>query len=257
MTPVSHGQPQGQHAPGQVPRGFMEYEFAAGLLHELSSPLTSVNGYVELLLDGEVGAIGAEQRDVLLVVKSNLDRLAGLINHVTQLARVQAGKIPQHPGPIYLQMALEQSQLLESTPGTDGKGGDRQRIQLSLPSDLPPVLVDAAHLPAIIAPLLEHARRGGGNGDGIVVTGHSDGQTVTLEVRDGGPALTELECAALGQPFARSRRLRSRPYSTLGIELAVAMALVQRLGGSLTVESPTLSGGAGCAIRITLPLAGG
>jgi signal transduction histidine kinase len=59
--------------------------------HELRIPLTSIQGYAELLLEHE--QITGEERESLTIVKKNADRLLGLINDLLDLSRMEAGKI--------------------------------------------------------------------------------------------------------------------------------------------------------------------
>src|SRR5262249_3970187 len=71
----------------------MKTEFVSMVSHELRTPLTSIQGYVELLLERWSASLNAQARESLTIVKTNADRLLGLINDLLDLARMEAGKI--------------------------------------------------------------------------------------------------------------------------------------------------------------------
>jgi len=71
----------------------MKSEFVSLVSHELRTPLTSIKGFVDLILDGDVGDIGEEQRELLQIVKNNADRLVALINDLLDVSRIESGKV--------------------------------------------------------------------------------------------------------------------------------------------------------------------
>lgn len=86
----------------------LKQDFVSNVTHELRSPLTSLRGYVELLLREGAGPINEEQREFLIVIKNNSLRLARFIDNLLDVAKIEAGKIELHPERIRLQdLALE------------------------------------------------------------------------------------------------------------------------------------------------------
>ena len=68
-------------------------EFVSTVSHELRTPMTSIKGYVELMLMGAVGELAEEQRRFLSIVKNNTDRLTSLVNDLLDISRVESGRI--------------------------------------------------------------------------------------------------------------------------------------------------------------------
>ena len=71
----------------------MKSEFISPVSHEPCTPLTSIKGYVDLVLDREAGAINDTQQEFLQVVRANSDRLIALINDPLDLSRIEAGRV--------------------------------------------------------------------------------------------------------------------------------------------------------------------
>ncbi|MGH2366803.1 MAG: PAS domain S-box protein, partial [Chloroflexota bacterium] len=131
----------------------MKTEFVSLVSHELRTPLTSIKGYVDLLLDGEVGDVPEEQRDFLEIVRNNADRLAALINDLLDLSRIESGKVELKPS------ALDMARVIDGAVGAlrpqiEAKG---QRIGVTLAADLPPVWGDADRVNQILVNLLSNA----------------------------------------------------------------------------------------------------
>ncbi len=87
----------------------LEARFLAVISHELRTPLTSIKGYVDLLIDGDVGPIGEEQREFLGIVKNNADRLVGLVNDLLDVSRIQHGRLELRLEPVDLAELAEQA----------------------------------------------------------------------------------------------------------------------------------------------------
>src|SRR5262249_29246254 len=66
--------------------------FVSGVSHELRTPLTSMLGYLEILLDGEVGELGDEQRHFMEIIDRNCHRLAELIDDILFMSRLDSGR---------------------------------------------------------------------------------------------------------------------------------------------------------------------
>ena len=118
----------------------MKTEFVTLVSHELRTPLTSIKGYVDLLADGEVGPISAEQAEFLGVVRSNADRLVGLINDLLDISAIEAGKVRLELVPTDAS-ALIRGVVPMLRTQIEAKG---QTLTIDLPDDLPPVLADGA-----------------------------------------------------------------------------------------------------------------
>ncbi len=77
----------------------MKSEFVSLVSHELRTPLTAIKGFVDLLLDGDVGEVTEDQREMLVIVRNNADRLVALINDLLDLSRIESGRITLQRAP--------------------------------------------------------------------------------------------------------------------------------------------------------------
>ncbi len=78
----------------------LKSEFLANMSHELRTPLNGVIGFAEILYDGRVGPVSAEQKEFLGDILASSRHLLQLINDVLDLAKVEAGKLEFRPEPI-------------------------------------------------------------------------------------------------------------------------------------------------------------
>ena len=120
----------------------LKTEFVTVVTHELRSPLTSIAGYLDLLLEEE-GCEGAETREAYLqIVKRNADRLLELINDLLDIARLEAGKLELKRLPLDLEGLIQEvSGALR--PQIEGK---EQHLRLDLAAPLPVVTGDPERL---------------------------------------------------------------------------------------------------------------
>jgi PAS domain S-box-containing protein len=227
----------------------MKTEFVSLVSHELRTPLTSIKGYVDLLLDGDVGAVSDEQGGFLRIVKNNADRLVALINDLLDVSRIEAGKVELRLAP--LDVATIVGQVASSlVPQLEAKG---QTLRLDLPDDLPLVSADADRVAQVVTNLLSNAHKYTPAGGRIEVTAHRDGARVVVEVRDRGIGMSEDELGKLFTKFYRATNRTTEQVGGTGLGLTIAKSLVEMHGGTIGVESAP---GAGTTFAFTLPVAG-
>src|SRR5262249_17317328 len=167
--------------------------------HELRSPLTSIAGYIELLLEDE-GHDGAEARGKYLqIVKRNADRLLELINDLLDIARIEAGKLELKRLPLDLEdLIREVSGALR--PQIEGKG---QHLRLDLAARLPVVTGDPERLTQILLNLVSNAHKYTPPGGSITVATRAEGAGVRIAVQDTGIGLSSEEQQQLFSKFFR------------------------------------------------------
>jgi PAS domain S-box-containing protein len=225
----------------------MKTEFVSLVSHELRTPLTSIKGYVDLLLDEEAGAITEQQRQFMVIVKNNADRLVGLINDLLDIARIEAGKVEiRHESlqlPALIQVAA--NGLLRQI---EAKG---QHFSVDLAPELPPLLGDQGRVIQILTNLLSNAHKYTQAGGSIVIAARRDGGEVRVEVRDTGIGLTAEEQSQLFAKFFRATNRATQEVGGTGLGLAITRSLVQMHGGQITVQSAP---GEGSTFSFTLPI---
>lgn len=226
----------------------LKTEFVTVVTHELRSPLTSIAGYLDLLLEDE-GDEGAEARVAYLqIVKRNADRLMELINDLLDLARLEAGKLELKRVPLDLEGLIQEvSGALR--PQIEGKG---QHLHLDLATPLPVVIGDPERLIQILLNLVSNAHKYTPQEGSIIVATRAERTCVCIAVQDTGIGLSSEEQQQLFTKFFRAEHPLGREAGGTGLGLAIARALVELHGGTLTVVSAP---GQGSTFNITLPAA--
>jgi signal transduction histidine kinase len=222
-------------------------EFAGALARELRSPLSTVAGYLDLLVNGGVGEITDAQRDFLGVVSRNVQRLTMVVDDWLDLARLEAGTVALVRQPVDLGAIA--ARACEDI--SDAAGGKQQQLAIDFPVETMHALGDARSLYRVVSNLLSNAHKYTQPGGTISLTLDLDGEdTVRLAVADSGIGIHEEDQPMLFRKFFRAPLTESEPGTGLGLPLT--RLLVERLGGTISVESAL---GRGATFTVRLPRA--
>jgi PAS domain S-box-containing protein len=221
--------------------------FVTLVSHELQTPLTSMMGYVELLLEGQGGPLTKRQREWLGMIGHNAERLITLIGELLDIARIEAGKIELQP------MALDLVPLIQEVaqalrPQFEAKG---QWLTIELAEGLPAVVGDGDRVRQILTNLLSNALKYTPSGGHITITASCEAGCVRVAVQDTGIGLAPEEQAQLFTPFFRAQHDATQGVSGTGLGLTITRALVELQGGAITVSSVC---GHGSTFSFTLPI---
>jgi signal transduction histidine kinase len=221
-------------------------EFVATVSHELRTPLTSILGFLEMLLEEDVGPLNEEQRRFLEIVMRSSRRLMRQVDDLLFMARLDSAGLALRREwaelPEILDEGLEQVAALA-----------RQReIELSL--EVPDSLeleCDRERIAQVVVNLLSNAVKFTPAGGAVFVRAHSEDGSAVVEVEDSGMGIPEAERARLFERFFRSSRATQRAIHGTGLGLAISHAIIEAHGGSIAAEP---AAGQGTVFRFTLPL---
>lgn len=222
-------------------------DFVANVSHELKTPLTSVRGYVETLLDG---AIKDQTNNVrfLKKIEFHVERLSHIVVDLLSLARIESQQdslelVPVdwqpiiHEGLRQREKQIQEKSLKVSVDQLDGS--------LS-------VLGDSDGLEHIVGNLLDNAVKYTSEGGSICVRLSRDESFAHLEVDDTGIGIPAADIENIFQRFYRVDKARSRKLGGTGLGLAIVKHLVQAMNGEIDVCSEE---GKGSCFTVKLPLA--
>jgi len=229
-------------------------DFVANVSHELKTPVASIKGFVETLLDGAADD-PANARRFLEIVSRQADRLASIIEDLLALSRIEqsegVGNLPLEAtriadvfaavvadcGP----RALEQSIALET------------RCHESLMAEVNPPLLEQA-----VINLVDNAIKYSEPGDTVRLEADIEpgkvGDEFVIRVADDGAGIEVEHLPRLFERFYRADKARSRKLGGTGLGLAIVKHIVQAHRGSVTVESTP---GVGSTFTIRLPAGAG
>lgn len=201
-------------------------EFLLSISHELRTPLTAVKGYAEALADGVVPPESVAATGQVVLAES--DRLERLVRDLLDLARLGADDFRIDVTPVDLAELLRQAGIVWA---------DRcARVGIPVAVEIadgvnPVVRSDPARLRQIIDGLAENALRVTPSGRPIVFALLAAGSDLLIQVRDGGPGLTDDDCRVAFDRSALYERYRGVRRVSTGVGLALVAGLVARLGG--------------------------
>ncbi len=212
-------------------------EFAADVAHEFKSPLTSIRGAAELLVEGAADDPAARRR-FLRNIELDAQRLERLVSRLLELSRIEASS--EAPAEIELPALLERA--IERSQGPD------QTIELSYESPVTRLRVRPTDVETAVLNLLDNALRFSPDGTpvSVVVTSDPHGRQLGISVVDQGP----------GVPEALRRRVFDRFFTTeadregTGLGLAIVSSVANAHGGSVELEA---TAGGGATFTLQLP----
>lgn len=222
--------------------------FVSTAAHELRSPLASILGYVELLLDQEVGELKEEQRRTLEIVQQSGFRQLALSNNLLDVARIESGQIDLMLMPESLPAIIE-AIAVEVRPQLQAKV---QQLILRTTPDLPRALIDKVRVSQIISNLMSNAIKYTPAGGMITVSVALAAEKGFLQVNvaDTGLGIALEDQNKLFTRFFRGNKTFQAGAKGTGLGLYITRALVELHGGRIWFESTP---NAGSTFHVTLP----
>ncbi|HEX3978842.1 MAG TPA: ATP-binding protein [Solirubrobacteraceae bacterium] len=217
--------------------------------HDLRTPLTAVVAAGHAL--GADSLTDQERSELSTAVVEEGTRLAGLVDNLLALSRLQAGSATPRSDWVSIEDLV--SAAAEGLRGW--AGGEAVSVRITIDPDVPEVRADAAQLERAFANLLENAGRYGGGSPVFVHArrgGDPAGEGVLVSVTDQGPGIDSVEQERIFEPFYRGRNAGSLAGTGSGLGLAIVKGFVEANGGSITVQSLP---GQGTTFYVLLPVA--
>ena len=217
-------------------------DFVANVSHEFRTPLTSILGYVELLLD-DGDELPDSHREPLNIIRRNSERLLGLVSDLLASRNGQLIVSPQAVNVAELVRASVSAALPRAAAA-----------QVRLRADAPDRLdahVDSARMSQVLDNLVSNAIKYSPNGGDVVVSLGAEGPELVCQVSDTGMGMSEKDQADVFTKFFRTGNVRNTAIPGVGLGLSISKAIVEAHGGSIHLRSAL---GEGTTFTVKVPV---
>jgi two-component system phosphate regulon sensor histidine kinase PhoR len=223
----------------------MRKDFVANVSHELKTPITSIKGFSETLLDGAMEDKQA-LKDFLNIILKESDRLQSLIQDLLDLSKIEKQGFSLSIQPMDLTVVLDE--VLAITKGKAVEKG----IVFDYKREKKPIRIDGDvhRLKQVFINIISNAISYTPNQGTIYISLHETGTAVFTEITDTGIGIEAKEIPRIFERFYRVDKARSRNSGGTGLGLAIVKHLVEAHRGSITVKSEV---GKGTSFTIELP----
>ena len=223
-------------------------EFVANVSHELKTPITSIKGFLETLVDGGALEEPESARRFLGIIQRQSDRLAAIIDDLLYLSRLE-----YEDRQIALQTVdlagVAQRCTANFEHAAQAVGVD---LQVRIESPRPVVLGDGSLLARAVDNLVDNAIKYSPNGGRVEVALRDANGELLLQVTDQGIGIPEDHLPRISERFYRVDTARSREMGGTGLGLAIVKHIARVHSGALEIESKP-GGGSRFTIRLPRP----
>ncbi len=229
----------------------LKSEFVANVSHELRTPMTSILGYVEIMLMGAAGEVTPQQRHFLEIVKANTERLNVLVNDLLDVSRIDSGRVELSIQRLNLrEMAAEVIADLQRRSRQDNKA---IQFFLEAPDDQPNVMGDALRIRQVITNLVSNSYNYTPENGQITVRIHPVVGEIQVDVEDNGIGINIEQHGRIFERFYRGEDPLVLSTAGTGLGLAISKILVEMHRGRIWFTSSGVRG-EGSIFSFALPV---
>jgi len=206
-------------------------EFLANVSHELRTPLAVIKGSANSLLQPDVSFDEQTWRDFLQSIDKDADRLNRLVEDLLMMSRLESGAMEVR------RERRNLAQVVESVKGRLDSLAASHKLEISIPGDLPPVMVDDGRISEVLTNLVENAVKYSDEGARVTIGASANHKDVIVSVADEGIGIPpELQQKVFDRFFQVRNRKKGNRMGT-GLGLAICRSLIEAHGGKIWVES--------------------
>ena len=215
--------------------------------HELRTPMTSIKGYVQMLMKKTLGEINEEQRQSLDVILRNTNRLDQVIQNILDASSLESGSMKFIPRKVNPRALVEEiTKTME--PFANKK---EMTINVNLEKDIPDLMVDGERIKQVLMNLVDNAIKYSPDGSMIHIKARKEKEDVLFEVQDFGQGIPKDKQGMIFESFYQADSGDDRKFGGAGLSLALSKGIVRLHGGNIWFESTE---GTGSTFLFTLPI---
>ncbi len=227
----------------------LKSKFVSIAAHELRTPLASILGYVDFMLDDPLVTLHPDHKKGVNIIGKSAKRLLAITNDLLDVTRIEAGRIELTLEPINLTDIIEEV-VTNLRPEIEQK---QHRFRLEKQPFLPTVLCDEMRTAQIFSNLLSNAIKYTPEQGGIAIVLHHSPQeeAIIAAVSDTGIGIPAKDLQNIGKNFFRASNVHLTKANGAGLGLSITRSLIELQGGRFWIESTP---GQGSTFYLTIPV---
>ncbi len=211
----------------------LKTQFLASVTHELKTPLSTITGYSEMMLEGVGGELNSIQRDFVKEITASTHHLNQMVNDVLDFSKAAAGTMELRFEEFDISKLVNDVEI-NIRPLLRKKG---QSFEVSLASELNYVTTDRLRIKQVLLNLLSNAIKFTPEGGRISIKSFKNDGHWGIVVTDNGIGIKEEDFSKVFEPFSQVDSSYSRKFEGSGLGLAICQRVVGMQGGRIWVES--------------------
>jgi signal transduction histidine kinase len=228
----------------------MRANFISMVSHELRTPLHSINGFLDIVLDGQVGPLNPRQEEFLNYARTSAHQLTTLVEDILFISKADSGQFTLRLGDVRIPTLV--AQVLHTLQSA------AEKAEVSLIAEVSPTLpvlrADELRLQQVLSNLLNNAITFSPSGSCVTVRAAVDGDEVHFSVIDQGKGISPEDQARIFERFYQSESGARASAGGYGLGLSIAKLIVEQHNGRILVESQPDHGS---EFHFTIPTVGG
>ncbi|MBN1178480.1 MAG: GAF domain-containing protein [Anaerolineae bacterium] len=222
-------------------------QIAQNVSHELRTPLTLIQGYTELLVNGDLGTVSPAQQDALETIHDRAVALSQIVYTLTSLQALPREALALRP--------LLLAEVVEELLGDYAKRAERAGVHFErdFSPGLPPIMVDRDRLRLALLHLIDNAIKFSPGGGRIWVRVWRENSHLYVSIKDEGVGIAPEHMSMIFERFYQADGSSTRRFGGMGVGLALVWEVVEAHGGGVSVDSEP---GKGSTFTVSIPIQG-
>jgi len=225
----------------------LKSEFISIAAHQLRTPLSAIKWVIKMVIDGDAGALNAEQLDLLNKGYESNERIIKLVNEMLDVSRMEEGRFG------YTFVYGDFHEVVQPVIDSIEIKLKEKSIKLTtdIPAELPPVYMDKVRINLAVQNLVENAIKYTPNMGRILIGVEVAGEFLKVRVKDNGVGVPEADQVKLFSKFFRAANVVRMQTEGSGLGLFIVRNIIKKHGGDITVNSKE---GIGTEFVFTIPI---